>query len=345
MINQRLFDWHGIDTEKNLGLKTFCPRPYDTVLIDKMGSCYLCECTSWLPQSAGNLHIQSLGDILNSKLSWELRGSIANGSYRYCNTQRCSYFLAKGTQHLHFKKTLPDTKIKNIRLAIDDSCNLSCPSCRTHQIFERDKFQLRKKYKLADRIVEYVRSQSHQINIHVGSDGDPFASLVYRYFIKQARGLPNVRFSIHTNGLLIKKMYHRHIELFEKLDILNISMDGACRETYETLRRGGSYEKIIENLQFVKMMDRTFMTKIHMVVQEKNFREMIDFVELSRDYNIDRIIFNRIENWNTDPDFVRNNIFAEDHPLHNDVKKILDKIMLIRKNYPEKFIEGTAIPY
>ena len=72
---------------------------------------------------------------------------------------------------------------------------------------------------------------------------------------------------------------------------------------------------------------------------------MIDFVELSRDYNIDRIIFNRIENWNTDPDFVRNNIFAEDHPLHNDVKKILDKIMLIRKNYPEKFIEGTAIPY
>ena len=106
MINQRLFDWHGIDTKKNLGLKTFCPRPYDTVLIDKMGSCYLCECTSWLPQSVGNLHIQSLGDILNSKLAWKLRGSIANGSYRYCNTQRCSYFLAKGTQHLHFKKTL-----------------------------------------------------------------------------------------------------------------------------------------------------------------------------------------------------------------------------------------------
>jgi hypothetical protein len=64
MINQRLFDWHGIDTEKNLGLKTFCPRPYDTVLIDKMGSCYLCECTSaGCHKSAGNLHIQSLEDI------------------------------------------------------------------------------------------------------------------------------------------------------------------------------------------------------------------------------------------------------------------------------------------
>jgi MoaA/NifB/PqqE/SkfB family radical SAM enzyme len=44
-------------------------------------------------------------------------------------------------------------------------------------------------------------------------------------------------------------MYQRHTELFEKLDILNISIDGACRETYETLRRGGSYEKIIENLE------------------------------------------------------------------------------------------------
>ena len=345
MINSRLFDWYGIDTKKNLGLSTFCPRPYDTVLIDKMGSCYLCECTSWLPQSVGNLHIQPLEDILNSNVANEPRNSIADGSYRYCNTKRCSYFLAKGTQHLHFKKTLPDRQIKNIRLAIDDSCNLSCPSCRTHQIFERDKFQLRKKYKLADRIIEYVQSQKHNINIHVGSDGDPFASLVYRYFIKQAKELPNVRFSIHTNGLLIKKMYHRHVELFERLDILNISMDGASKETYETLRRGGSYEKIIENLQFIKMLDRTFVTKIHMVVQEKNFREMIDFIGLARSYDIDRIIFNRIEDWNTDTEFSRNNIFAAGHPLHGEVRKMLDDIMLIRKNYPEKFIEGTAIPY
>ena len=66
MINQRLFDHYGIDTNKDLGIETRCPRPFDTVLVDKQGSCYACECTAWLPQSIGNLQIQPLAEILGS---------------------------------------------------------------------------------------------------------------------------------------------------------------------------------------------------------------------------------------------------------------------------------------
>ncbi len=42
MINKRLFDHYGIDTNKDLKIKSVCGRPYDTVLIDKQGSCYAC---------------------------------------------------------------------------------------------------------------------------------------------------------------------------------------------------------------------------------------------------------------------------------------------------------------
>ena len=313
MINPRLFDWYGIDTNKNLGFKTFCPRPYDTVLIDKQGSCYLCECTSWLPQSAGNLHIQSLEDIVNSPTAKELQSSIADGSYRYCNNQQCSYLLDPRPETKKWPIILPDKKIKNIRLAIDDSCNLSCLSCRTHQIFERDKFQLRKKYKLADAIIEYVRTQKHNINIHVGSDGDPFASLVYRYFVKTIKDLPNVRFSIHTNGLLIRKMYHRHTGLFEKLDVLNISVDGATKQTYETLRRGGSYDKIIENLESVQQLKTKYNFRfiLHFVVQQKNWQEMLLMLKLAHRYNVDEIFFNKIQNWNTGIDFATQTFFKD----------------------------------
>ena len=66
MINKRLFEHYNIDTKKDLGIKSICPRPYDTVLIDKQGSCYACECQSWLPQSIGNLQVQDLADILQS---------------------------------------------------------------------------------------------------------------------------------------------------------------------------------------------------------------------------------------------------------------------------------------
>ena len=294
-INQRLFEWHGIDTTKNLGITNICPKPFDTVLIDKMGSCYLCECTSWLPQSVGNLHIQSLENILKSPMSKILQTSVADGSYRYCNNKQCTWIIKNDVRN--YEKSVPE--VAEIRLAIDDSCNLSCPSCRTHQIFERDKFQLRKRYRLADKIIEYVKKQSHTINIHVGSDGDPFASLVYRYFIKGIKDLPNVRFTIQTNGLLIKKMYQRHLNMFEKLDILNISIDGATKPTYELLRRGGQFEKLLENLEFIKDYHQQFEIKIHMVVQKSNWQEMGDMLELADRFNVHQVIFNRITNWNT----------------------------------------------
>ena len=346
MINPRLFDWYGIDTTKNLGMTTFCPRPYDTVLIDKQGSCYLCECTSWLPQSAGNLNTQSLEDIVNSKMARELQSSIEDGSYRYCNNKQCSYLLdTREETKVWWKTVLPLKQIKNIRLAIDDSCNLSCPSCRTHQIFERDKLQLRKRYQLADKIVEYVKKQSHIINIHVGSDGDPFASLIYRYFVKTIKDLPNVRFTIQTNGLLIKKMHLRHQTLFEKLDILNLSIDGATKTTYELLRRGGSYEKIIENLESAKELKQRYGFKfiLHFVVQAENYQEMTDIVALAEKYGADRIWLNKITNWNTFKDFKYKNVADPTHPeyrLYLDIKNWLKEKS---KTYVPRFIEMPTL--
>ena len=38
MINKRLFEHYGIDTNKDLNIRKRCPRPFDTVLIDKQGS-------------------------------------------------------------------------------------------------------------------------------------------------------------------------------------------------------------------------------------------------------------------------------------------------------------------
>ena len=93
MINQRLFDHYNIDTNKNLDMYKRCPRPFDTILIDKNGSCYACECTSWLPQSIGNLQIQPLEDIIESDTHKHLQQSIIDKTYRYCNNKQCSYLL------------------------------------------------------------------------------------------------------------------------------------------------------------------------------------------------------------------------------------------------------------
>mgnify|MGYP003313889200 FL=1 len=192
MINKRLFDHYGIDTNKNLGIGKICSRPFDTVLIDKQGSCYACECTAWLPQSIGNLQIKSLSEIIGSDMHKHLQDSINDNTYRYCNAGQCAY-LSK-SNHNKLPSTWRPSHIEHLRLAIDDSCNLRCPSCRKGLIFHKDGSAYNLGIKLADMINEWLYDYEHPIQVHIGSDGDPFASHVYRHFMDQAPERDNIKY-------------------------------------------------------------------------------------------------------------------------------------------------------
>jgi len=298
MINSRLFDWYGIDTKKNLMIKAVCPKPFDTVLIDKNGSCFVCECTAWLPQSVGNLHKDSLQEIFNSKMAEELRRSVSDGSYRYCNAEQCQWIQKNIVENC--KDRTPN--ISTLRLAIDDSCNLSCPSCRTSKIFHKKGKMLSLRLSLVDKIIEFLKHKENML-IHIGSDGDPFASLVYRYFMRNVPNTKSFRFNFQTNGLLIKKMFQRLRNVVDRINEINISIDGASEQTYESLRKGGKFAGILENLEFLRGYSDRFKINIHMVVQQSNWHEMSKMLELAEKFNVNKVWFNKIQNWNTTKNF------------------------------------------
>ena len=336
MINSRLFDQYSIDIDKNLNIKKRCPRPFDTVLIDKQGSCYLCECTSWLPQSAGNLQIKTLEEIVDGSVAKELQGSILDESYRYCNNNHCAYLLDyKGTDSWDLAE--PIKKIKNIRLAIDDSCNLSCPSCRGKKIFYKSGILFNNRIKLINKVLDFIRSQKHNLQVHIGADGDPFASIVYRYFMLKAKDLHNIRYSIQTNGLLIKKNFHKFKHITDNLTHIGVSIDGASKDTYETLRQGGVWEKLLENLEFLKTIKK-FKIHYHFVVQQKNYHEIESFIELGMKYSADKIYLNRITDWNTLSNFKTNAVADKDHPENKKLLEILDRI-----KKQENFVEFRSL--
>ena len=298
MINPRLFDHYGIDTHKDLRITGRCARPYDTVLIDKQGSCYACECTAWLPQSIGNLQIKSLAEIVGSAMHRHLQGSIADGTYRYCNNRQCTYI----------KKNIFEQAaggIRHLRLAIDDSCNLRCPSCRKNLIFHKEGSAHSLGIRLADRINEWLYDHDGPIQVHIGSDGDPFASHVYRHFMEQTPERDNIKYSILTNGLMFKEFHTRVPYVMQNLNELGVSIDGASKETYEKLRLGGRWDKINENLDSIAdaKQKHGFKFILYFVVQKDNHHEMDDMLALGERYGADRVNFSLIEDWGVLPDF------------------------------------------
>lgn len=325
MIQHRLLDWYGIDTGKNLGIRQVCGRPSDTLLIDKQGYCYACECQSWLPVPIGNLYKNNLEDILDSERLKKLQASVADGSFRYCNDQQCSYIK---------DRNIPSQDSRFIlRLAIDDSCNLSCPSCRIKNIFLGKGKMLEMRMVLADKILQYLINRKGPIRLHLGSDGDPFASLVYRYILRNTRKLKNINYTITTNGLLINKMYQRLPELFDRLETLNMSVDGATPQTYESLRRNASWPVLLKNLEFVKKIKTKYNFEfiIHMVVQNKNYHEMHKMIDLARAHGADRVWFNRITDWNVLNDFVQHDVADPVHHQHKDFMIQFQKLKETKK--------------
>ena len=334
MINPRLFEHYGIDTGKDLKIDKVCPRPFDTILIDKRGSCYACECQSWLPQSIGNLQVKPLADIVGSDMHRHLQTSIEDGSYRFCNEHQCSYI--KGGLMMDSRPTHP----RHIRLAIDDSCNLRCPSCRKGMIFHKEGAAYDLGVKLADRINDWLSDLQHPIQVHIGSDGDPFASHVYRHFMEHTPQRDDIQYSILTNGLMFREFHTRVPHVIGNLKNLGVSIDGATRETYERLRLGGRWDKIVDGLECMAEQKRRYGFEfiIHFVVQRDNYHEMADIVDLGERYGADRVWLNRIQDWGTMADFHTQDIW--DTP---DYRSHLNDLVERIQNRNDRFIECPTL--
>ena len=82
---------------------------------------------------------------------------------------------------------------------------------------------------------------------------------------------------LHTNGqMLNEKNSKRLIE--NGLKKLNISIDAVTKETYEKLRVGGSYEKLLKNVETFLKLKKQYNAKylrvrVSFVEQKENFHE------------------------------------------------------------------------
>jgi len=159
--------------------------------------------------------------------------------------------------------------------------------------------------RLADRINEWLYNHKHPIQVHIGSDGDPFASHVYRHFMEQTPERDNIKYSILTNGLMFKEFHTKVPYVINNLQELGVSIDGASKDTYEKLRLGGKWDKILEGLECMaeQKQKHGFRFILHMVVQQDNWHELEDMLALGRRYEADRVYFNKIEDWNTNINF------------------------------------------
>jgi len=318
-----------------------CSNPFTTLEIhDNVG--FVC-CPSWLPNKI-ELNGASLKDVYNGETVVDIRNSILDGSFKYCNKELCPYLsrllnygVATGPVSLKsnsnytspiIESNTPTTVVMNF----DRTCNFKCPSCRVDLIVESSK-GLERIEKTIDEINEYY-SANVKI-LYITGTGDPFVSVSFRNYLRNfnPKKYPKLKtIHFHTNASMwTKEMWDSMPNVHKYVTSCEISIDAGTQNTYENKTRlGGKWDTLINNLKFISTIETLKSVKTSFVVQDSNYMEMETFYNLM--YSIFgkkvNVFFGKIINWGTfsDGEFQLKQVWDVNHPEHELFKKEFNRI-------------------
>jgi hypothetical protein len=346
----------------------FCSQPWIYAEIYAGGGVYVC-CPAWNQNRViGNLFTDSFEVIWNGRQAQLFRSEILEGRFGQCDVSKCSLIVGKtlprrdqiANEYMgsELRGWIADgvTSLSRgpriVKLGYDSSCNLWCPSCRSELILAKKEEQARLDRLLEKFILPFLRDTETLI---MSSDGDPFASKHYRNVMKVTKArFPNMKLALCTHGVLMDEKAWQDCELEGRVARVQISVDAARPETYAIVRRGGDFDRLLRNLEFLGEKRRAAQMgplDLLFVVQRCNYREMPEFVRLGKRLGVDTIQFMLIDHWARGMDgeeYANAKVWDRDHRLYSDLVSVLnDPIMedpIVRLGNAQAIREGWQPP-
>ena len=307
-------------TPKN-GITNICNIPKKTLTIDNQGNCLLCICDGWLPISVGHItDFDSFEEIWQTDLAKTIQKDVDDKKYTWCSVDYCGI---KNTN-----KFMPDYTIS---INIDESCNLKCPTCRSAFINFTSGSIYDNKLTWSKHIVKLLENFDHKCLVIMSGNGDPFASLIYRPILMNLAPNPKLVFKIMTNGLLLKKLLKK-TAIYNNIEQYSISIDAGDAETYKKVRVNGSWESLIENLNFLKLeLEDNKFVNLNFCLHNENLDSLNNFVELVGKYQWNGTI-QSLEDWGS---YKYKKFFNQQNVLdkrHNLFPLAIKKLKMISTN-------------
>jgi len=333
-----------INTDQDLRGR-FCPIPFRQMDLYSDGRVSVC-CPRWLPDYVGNLNKHDLMEVWNSDVAQSIRTSIFDGSFRHCDHKVCPMIqndslptLAEAAREPDMQAIIQQRAVRLeagpgfVNLANDESCNLSCPSCRQRPMNFNKGQEYRRRRDLQEKLTRqlFATPTDRHFTVNVTGSGDPFASRVFRDFLFRLDGtdFPNLDINLQTNGVLFTpRNWERMAKIHARINAVLVSFDAATEATYQITRRGGHWGQLHKNMRFLSALrqaGKLRFLRLDFVVQKDNYREMDEFVALGRSYAVDRVMFSMLLDWGTwsHAVFLDKCIWKTQHPQYNDFLAVL----------------------
>jgi MoaA/NifB/PqqE/SkfB family radical SAM enzyme len=203
--------------------------------------------------------------------------------------EKSSFNRFLNTLDMRANRTVMRARPFNIQLETTTKCNLACIMC------SRQKYHGAGKH-LDRSILERVLAEvvPYAQDLCISSFGEPLLYPEIGKLLEVARRYPKLELGMYTNLLLVDEEMARGL-VGSRVSYMNVSIDGATRETYEKVRRGGKWDRMIgalETLNRVKRERRSRHPLLNLTVVglTVNVHEIPLFVELAKRYGFASLV-------------------------------------------------------
>ncbi|GHU50063.1 hypothetical protein AGMMS49975_00350 [Clostridia bacterium] len=310
----------------------FCPRFYEYLYVDdNAGSIAICQWMEHAVLPIGNLIDDDVNSAYNSEHANYLRGTMDDQTFKHCRMEACPYIqnseLEEITPEEYERRKKSQYSPSEINMAYDFVCNQSCETCRT-AVFVPPKNYAEQMNAIREKLAPYINSAKR---VTASGHGDPFAS---KYMMEVLENLhptdPDFNILLETNGVFFDEAHWERIKHLGKFRLeLVVTINSFDKFTYRHISRGGDYEKMMHNLDFMSELrkngDLTILTN-SFVIQDRNFREIPFFIKQSfSDYAFDRVVLKPVYQWGTMDEAVCwfKDVLNPLHPYHAEYLEIL----------------------
>lgn len=167
-----------------------------------------------------------------------------------------------------------------VQMDITTKCNLRCIMCAREQNMPKPRDMSLESF---ETIALQVFDKAAVLNLSCGAE--PMASRHFEEILEVVSRYRIPRVELVTNGtLLSERRIHKLIDC--GVTAIEVSVDGATRDTYERIRRGARFEQVIANLKMLKAVkaqrhsERPYL-KLGFVMMRSNIKELPDFVKMA----------------------------------------------------------------
>ena len=309
----------------------YCNRFYDYIYFDHYnGNMFICPWMDPKTSSIGNIIEQDFDEIWHGEKAERLRDLGRRGDFSHCRGVACPHLQNDDLPDKEPGDSAWETRStpREINLAFDFICNISCPTCRG-EVFVPDKDYARNLDKIVEKVIPLA---SKADKLTASGHGDPFAS---PYMMRVLENLhpenKDYEIMLETNGIFLDEAHWERIQHLGEYNLQIIMTTNSYHEPiYQQISRGGNLERLKKNQLFLKELrkaNKVKHTSNGIVIQEKNYWEIPEFIEKSLNvYGFDAVVLKPVYNWGnlTTEEYWFKDVLNPLHPYNAEYQRIIN---------------------